>query len=66
MLDNLFSGTSERKKMLHDIVNEGIKSGAVQPLIRTVFAEDEVEQAFRYSWQFVSEAQGCNTSVSLS
>jgi len=47
MLDYLFCGTSERKKMLKDIIDEGMKSGAVKPLIRTVFAEDEVEQAFR-------------------
>ncbi|KDR18643.1 hypothetical protein L798_06624, partial [Zootermopsis nevadensis] len=48
MLDSLFSGSFERKKILIDLVNEGIKSGAVQPLTRTIFAEDEVEQAFRY------------------
>jgi fatty acid synthase len=66
MLDHLFAGTSERKKILNGLLNEGIKSGAVQPLTRTVFAEDEVEQAFRYSCLYVSEVQGCNTSVSLS
>ena len=51
MLDSLFSGSSEMKMMIHDMVEEGIKSGAVQPLVRTVFAADEVEQAFRYVYQ---------------
>jgi hypothetical protein len=48
MLDFLFSATSEKKKVLHDIIAEGIESGAVKPLVRNVFTEDEVEQAFRY------------------
>lgn len=51
MLDSLFFGSSEAKMMVHDLVEEGIKSGAVQPLVRTVFAADEVEQAFRYVYQ---------------
>jgi fatty acid synthase len=49
MLDFMFSSTSEKKKVLRDIVSEGIKSGAVKPLVRTVFAEYEAEQAFRYN-----------------
>lgn len=65
MLDSLFSGSFERKKILIDLVNEGIKSGAVQPLTRTIFAEDEVEQAFRYSCLFLNEVQGYDTSVSV-
>jgi hypothetical protein len=48
MLDCLFSATSEKKKVLHDLILEGIKSGAVKPLVRNVFTEDEIEQAFRY------------------
>jgi fatty acid synthase len=48
MLDYLLFSTSEKKKVLHDIVSEGIKSGAVKPLVRNVFAQDEAEQAFRY------------------
>ena len=54
MLDYLFAASSEMKKMIHDIVEEGIKSGAVQPLVRTVFAADEVEQAFRYIYMYIS------------
>jgi fatty acid synthase len=52
MLDFLFCSTSEKKKVLRDIVAEGIESGAVKPLIRNVFAESEVEQAFRYKEHF--------------
>lgn len=48
MLDCLFSAPSEKKKVLRDLIVEGIKSGAVKPLVRNVFTEDEVEQAFRY------------------
>lgn len=48
MIDKLFSASTELKKQLHDIVTEGILSGVVRPLHRTVFADTEVEQAFRY------------------
>jgi fatty acid synthase len=48
MLDYLFSATSEKKKVLRDIIFEGIKSGAIKPLVRNVFTEDEIEEAFRY------------------
>ena len=47
MLDKLFSGSPELKKVLHDIMTEGILSGVVRPLNRTVFPNTEVEQAFR-------------------
>jgi uncharacterized RDD family membrane protein YckC len=49
MLDELFSGFLEMKKALHDAVAQGIVTGAVRPLSRTVFPHTEVEQAFRYS-----------------
>ena len=47
MLDKLFSASVELKKVLHDIMTEGILSGVVRPLNRTVFPNMEVEQAFR-------------------
>jgi len=47
MLDKLFSTSAELKKILHDILMEGILSGVVRPLKRTVFPNMEVEQAFR-------------------
>ncbi|CAH1129520.1 unnamed protein product [Ceutorhynchus assimilis] len=45
-LDHLLniSKTEEVKRLM----DEGIKSGAVQPLTRTVFNENEVEKAFRF------------------
>jgi fatty acid synthase len=49
MIDKVFSASAELKKQLHDIMTEGILSGVVRPLHRTVFADTEVEQAFRYS-----------------
>lgn len=55
MLDLLYIGSSEVKKMIHDSVEEGIKSGAVKPLVRTVFAADEVEHAFRYVYHIMRD-----------
>jgi len=46
-LDKVFSSSSELKKVLHNIMTEGILSGVVRPLNRTVFPSKEVEQAFR-------------------
>lgn len=49
MLDNLlFSITDEEKKQLHNLVNEGLKNGAIKPLVRKVFNKDELETAFNY------------------
>ena len=47
LLDILFISSQEVKKELVHLLNEGIKSGAVQPLPSTVFSESQVEQAFR-------------------
>jgi hypothetical protein len=49
MIDRVFTASVELKKQLHDIMTEGILSGGVRPLQRVVFADTEVEQAFRYS-----------------
>jgi fatty acid synthase len=49
MLDEVFRGALEIKKVVQDKVTEGISAGVVQPLPRTVFPDTEVEQAFRYS-----------------
>jgi hypothetical protein len=49
MIDRVFTACAELKKQLHDIMTEGIFSGVVRPLQRVVFADNEVEQAFRYS-----------------
>jgi fatty acid synthase len=47
ILDELSSKFLEMKKTLHDAVAQGIATGAVRPLPRTVFPHSEVEQAFR-------------------
>jgi len=47
ILDKLLSASPELKQVLHDIMTEGILSGVVCPLNRTVFPNMEVEQAFR-------------------
>jgi fatty acid synthase len=47
MLDKVFNASPERKKILQNIMMEGILSGVVRPLNRTVFPSMEVEQAFR-------------------
>jgi fatty acid synthase len=47
MLDKVFSSSPKIKKMLYDLMKEGISSGVVRPLNRTVFPSTEVEQAFR-------------------
>jgi len=47
MLDKVFSASPKRKKILQNIMMEGILSGVVRPLNRTVFSSMEVEQAFR-------------------
>jgi len=44
-LDKLFSSYPELKGVLQNIMTEGILSGAVRPLNRTMFASMEVEQA---------------------
>jgi len=46
-LDKVFSASHELKGVLQNIMREGILSGVVRPLNRTVFPSKEVEQAFR-------------------
>ncbi|XP_046739713.1 fatty acid synthase-like [Diprion similis] len=48
LLDNLFNGFIEEKKIIWAMLTEGIKIGAVKPLVRTVFPMDQVEAALRY------------------
>ena len=48
-LDKVFSESVELQKILYGIMTEGIVSGVVRPLNRTVFPNMEVEQAFRYA-----------------
>ncbi|XP_046659342.1 fatty acid synthase isoform X2 [Homalodisca vitripennis] len=50
LLDALFDAGSDNadKKEVVRLVTEGIKNGAVRPLPATVFAENQVEQGFRF------------------
>ncbi|XP_011503082.1 PREDICTED: fatty acid synthase-like [Ceratosolen solmsi marchali] len=48
MLDHLISEPRAKKIELYDLMYKGLESGAVKPLIRTVFEKDQVEAAFRY------------------
>lgn len=48
MLDRMLLTQPVVKVTLHKLLLEGVKQGAVKPLVRTVFKHNEVEQAFRY------------------
>nr|WLV27769.1 fatty acid synthase [Panonychus citri] len=55
LLDSLFTGGKTpatsliaQKQMVAQLVKEGIKTGAVKPLNRTVFGVNEAESAFRF------------------
>lgn len=48
LLDALFDSDSPEKRQVMNLVSEGIASGAVRPLPKTVFNEHQVEQAFRF------------------
>uniref|UniRef100_A0A6P7G8W5 Fatty acid synthase n=1 Tax=Diabrotica virgifera virgifera TaxID=50390 RepID=A0A6P7G8W5_DIAVI len=48
LLDALFDSDSPQKRQVMRLVTEGIKSGAVRPLPKTVYNEHQVEQAFRF------------------
>lgn len=46
--DSLMTATANKKHEIRNLINEGIKNGAVQPLPMTVFTEQQVENAFRF------------------
>lgn len=48
MLDNFFYAEKEWKVALKKSLQKAIDDGAVKPLVREVFNEDQVEEAFRY------------------
>lgn len=47
-MENMFDESTEEKAVLNNLLSEGLKNGAVKPLIRKVFEKDDVEAAFRY------------------
>ncbi|EDW02934.1 fatty acid synthase [Drosophila grimshawi] len=48
LLDSVMEGEVEMQKRIVSLVSEGIKSGAVIPLPTTVYADQEIEKAFRF------------------
>lgn len=48
MLDALFYGCKEEKKMMRAGVQDLLDKGAAKPLVRTVFEQDQLEHVFRY------------------
>jgi len=48
LLDALFDQDSVSKRQVVELVANGIKSGAVKPLPKTVFSDDQIEEAFRF------------------
>uniref|UniRef100_A0A6B2E4Y7 Fatty acid synthase n=1 Tax=Phlebotomus kandelakii TaxID=1109342 RepID=A0A6B2E4Y7_9DIPT len=48
LLDSVMEGDDETIATVVQLVNDGIKSGAVRPLPTSVFADQLVEQAFRF------------------
>jgi len=48
MLDDLFQYNSHVKLEVLNLLRQGMQSGAVRPLNRTVFAMNQAEEAFRY------------------
>lgn len=47
MLDIIMASDPEEKLKLHEIFSDALKAGAVKPIRRIVFDDDEIEQAFR-------------------
>ncbi|XP_060533831.1 fatty acid synthase-like [Cylas formicarius] len=48
MLDDFFRLTPDVKRQFHEVFQEALNSGAIQPLKKNIFKMDEVEQAFRF------------------
>uniref|UniRef100_A0A1L8DZ80 Fatty acid synthase n=1 Tax=Nyssomyia neivai TaxID=330878 RepID=A0A1L8DZ80_9DIPT len=48
LLDSVMEGDDETIATVVELVNDGIKNGAVRPLPTSVFADQQVEQAFRF------------------
>jgi len=45
---NVAPGVIAQKQMVSQLIKEGIKTGAVRPLKRTVYNSDQAEEAFRF------------------
>ena len=51
LLDSLFENASDEWIRVHQLVQQGIENGVVQPLQSNVFNSNEIEQAFRFMSQ---------------
>jgi fatty acid synthase len=51
LLDSLFENASEDWLRVHQLLEQGIENGVVQPLQSNVFNANEIEQAFRFMSQ---------------
>lgn len=47
-LDQIIAASTEKKQSLFRTIQQGIQNGAVQPLEKTLFNDNEVEMAFRH------------------
>jgi hypothetical protein len=54
VLGKELSESPDIRKVLQDLMAEGILSGVVRPLDRTVFPNMEVEQAFRCAYRITT------------
>lgn len=48
LMDSLFNAESKELEAVNRCMDEGMKTGVVQPLRSTVFEKEAVEEAFRY------------------
>lgn len=48
MLDTFFVASVPIKHTIYNLVRRAIQQGYIKPLVRTVFKEDELEEAFRF------------------
>lgn len=48
LLDALFDDSNAHKKLVVDLLSQGIQNGAVRPLYRTVFDKNQLEAAYRF------------------
>jgi acyl transferase domain-containing protein/NADPH:quinone reductase-like Zn-dependent oxidoreductase/thioesterase domain-containing protein/acyl carrier protein len=51
LVDSLFEQDNAEWRMVHQLVDEGIRTGVVRPLRATVFEIDQIEEAFRFMAQ---------------
>ncbi|XP_022912997.2 fatty acid synthase-like [Onthophagus taurus] len=48
MLDVVIVGDDKEKRNVQNMMHEGLKNGSIQPLTRTIFTQDQIEDAYRF------------------